>query len=87
MKHLSLFFLFVSSVLLSQQLNAQCNTWINSPTQNEAENAHSIYRQAMKVNDFNIAFEHWNIAYKLAPAADGKGILIILMASNCLSRN
>ncbi|MCB9308503.1 MAG: hypothetical protein H6567_00415 [Lewinellaceae bacterium] len=72
MKHLSLFFLFVSSVLLSQQLNAQCNTWINSPTQNEAENAHSIYRQAMKVNDFNIAFEHWNIAYKLAPAADGK---------------
>ena len=24
-------------------------------------NAHSIYRQAMKVNDFNIAFEHWNI--------------------------
>ena len=53
MKHLSLFF-YLCQVYYYPNNNAQCNTWINSPTQNEAENAHSIYRQAMKVNDFLI---------------------------------
>lgn len=53
-------------------LNAQCKTWIGSPEQNDAENAHSIYRAALKTEDYEIAFENWKKAYEIAPAADGK---------------
>lgn len=52
--------------------NAQCENWNGKPTQTDAENAHSIYRQALKAADYTTAFENWQIAYKLAPAADGK---------------
>lgn len=51
---------------------AQCDNWVGKPFQQDAENAHSIYRQALKANDFTLAFENWQTAYKLAPAADGK---------------
>jgi len=50
----------------------QCETWVGKPTQTDAENAHSIYRQALKAKDYTTAFDNWQIAYKLAPAADGK---------------
>jgi hypothetical protein len=68
---------FVSSI------QAQCETWNNSPRKNEAENAHVIYRPFVKgkqVNDltkmseadFNLAMQHWQTAYEIAPAADGQ---------------
>lgn len=72
MRHLSLLFFIALSICFATLSNGQCTTWIGTPTQSEAENAHTIYRQALKVNDFNIAYENWQIAYKLAPAADGK---------------
>lgn len=72
MRQLSLLFYVILSLVYVTQSSAQCKTWIGLPTQSEAENAHTIYRQALKVNDFNIAFENWQIAYNLAPAADGK---------------
>lgn len=53
-------------------MNAQCKTWIGSSQANDAEDAHSIYRAALKTNDFEIAFENWKKAYAIAPAADGK---------------
>ncbi len=53
-------------------IQAQCKTWVGSPQANDAENAHSIYRAALKTNDFEIAFENWQKAYDIAPAADGK---------------
>lgn len=59
-------------LLASVSLSAQCETWVDSPTKEEAENAHTIYRQAMKDGDMALAFEHWETAYKLAPAADGR---------------
>ena len=52
--------------------NSQCTTWQDSPRMEDARNAHSIYRQALKVNDFALAFDNWKIAYDIAPAADGK---------------
>ncbi|GLR16775.1 hypothetical protein GCM10007940_13900 [Portibacter lacus] len=52
-------------------VNAQCETWIGSSQKDAAENAHSIYRAALKTDDFKIAFENWQIAYGIAPAADG----------------
>jgi transposase-like protein len=51
--------------------SAQCDNWVGKPTQSDAENAHTVYRQNLKSNDYEIAFENWQIAYKLAPAADG----------------
>ncbi|MDF1694468.1 MAG: hypothetical protein P1U56_01460 [Saprospiraceae bacterium] len=52
--------------------NAQCATWIDSPQKDDAENAHSIYRQAIKTEDYTLAFENWEKAFSIAPAADGK---------------
>ncbi|MBK7807188.1 MAG: hypothetical protein IPJ51_12915 [Saprospiraceae bacterium] len=65
------FYVILASAGLSM-LTAQCENWVGKPTQTDAENAHSIYRQALKANDYTTAFENWQIAYKLAPAADGK---------------
>lgn len=64
-------------------LAAQCDTWQNSPKKEDAENAHVNYRQYMKGKDvaelealeeenFKVAFNEWNIAYTIAPAADGQ---------------
>ena len=53
-------------------LSAQCDSWIGKPTHTVAENAHSIYRQALKANDYTTAFENWQIAFKLAPVDDVK---------------
>jgi hypothetical protein len=69
-KHLfSLTLLVIVAVNISY---SQCETWVGKPTQTDAENAHSIYRQALKAKDYPTAFENWQTAYKLAPAADGK---------------
>ena len=52
-------------------LHAQCETWNDSPRKEEAENAHSNYRSALKMGDFTLAFSEWKTAYDIAPAADG----------------
>ncbi len=62
---------------------AQCETWNNSPRKEEAENAHVLYRGVVKGKDaadleklsaeeFNLAFNNWQKAYDIAPAADGQ---------------
>ncbi len=52
--------------------SAQFANWNDSPQKDAAENAHTIYRQALKSKDWAIAYENWNTAYTIAPAADGK---------------
>ena len=59
-------------VALSIGASAQCENWIGSPKENEASDAHSIYRQAIKSKDYDLAFENWEKAFAIAPAADGK---------------
>ena len=66
---LSLITMFVLGV---SSITAQFASWIDSPQKDEAENAHTIYRQALKSQDWDIAYENWNTAYTIAPAADGK---------------
>ncbi len=63
---------FLSLILSSQLAEAQCKSWVGSPQEEEGTNAHSIYRQALKSEDFTLALEQWQIAYDIAPAADGK---------------
>lgn len=62
----------ICSLVLTVGLNAQCGTWLNSPQQEDAENAHVVYRQFIKNKDYAGAYDQWKIAYELAPAADGK---------------
>ncbi len=50
----------------------QCQNWNDSPRKDDGEAAHSIYRQAIKTKDMDLAFEQWKIAFEIAPAADGK---------------
>ncbi len=66
--------LLPTACLLASSLMAvgQCETWIGSDRESEATDAHSIYRDAYKQKDYDLAFEQWKIAYEIAPAADGK---------------
>lgn len=68
----SILSIFLVYVLWPAAGIAQCDNWVGKPFQSDAENAHSIYRQALKSNDYALAFENWKTAFKLAPAADGK---------------
>lgn len=65
---------FLIACLMSQtaHINSQCENWIGHPNQEEAENAHSIYRQELKLENYKLAFEQWKKAYEIAPAADGR---------------
>ena len=51
---------------------SQCENWVGKKFEEDAKNAHTVYRQSLKSKFYKIAFEYWRQAYKLAPAADGK---------------
>lgn len=59
-------------MLAATIVSGQCETWEGNPKQSEAEEAHSVYRQALKTEDYTIAEEYWTKAYAIAPGADGK---------------
>lgn len=73
---------FIGAVSL--EAFAQCENWNRDPKiKEEAENAHSIYRQYLKdkqvadlekldAENFKIAFDNWEKTYTMAPAADGQ---------------
>ncbi|MBK8502787.1 MAG: hypothetical protein IPL46_11515 [Saprospiraceae bacterium] len=63
--------LFLMVTTFHQGLVAQCENWNNSPQKEQAENSHTNYRSALKMNDFGLAYTEWKKAYDLAPAADG----------------
>lgn len=61
-----------ATMLITGFVHAQCTTWVDSPRKDEAEEAHVLYRQALKQKDYAGAFEQWKIAFDIAPAADGQ---------------
>ncbi|MEO1518800.1 MAG: hypothetical protein AAFV95_27545 [Bacteroidota bacterium] len=65
----SIFFL---SGLFSSPLLAQCGKFTDSPKESEGLEAHVLYRDQVKAKNFDAAFDQWQIAYAIAPAADGK---------------
>lgn len=78
--------ILVGSMALTAFAQDPCANWNNSPKKEEAENAHSIYRQYVKgkqpadleqldAENFKIAFDHWKKAYDIAPAANGQTAL------------
>lgn len=56
----------------SDSLVAGCTTFSNSDYPEDALNEHVIYRGFLRENDLATAWPHWQRAFKLAPAADGK---------------
>jgi tetratricopeptide (TPR) repeat protein len=57
---------------------AQCGTFDESPRGEDGKDAVSVYRQAMKMEDYTLAFDQWKVAYEIAPAADGERYSIFL---------
>lgn len=51
---------------------SQCDTWMNKPNKDALEEAHVLYRQFIKTEEYDLAMPHWKIAYEGAPAADGQ---------------
>jgi hypothetical protein len=49
-----------------------CVTFTSSKYPDDAINAHAVYRTFLRSNDLESAFPHWQRAFELAPAADGK---------------
>ncbi len=64
--------LLAATILLPVIGWAQCTTFEESPRGDEAIEAHVVYRDFIKNNKNDEAFEYWSTAYELAPAADGK---------------
>ena len=63
----------VAVMCLSQAGFSQSyKNWEGESFMDDASNYHSIYRMALKSEDWGLAYENWQKAYDLAPAADGK---------------
>ncbi len=64
--------IILGSIFLAGQALCQCENWNDSPKREEAEDAHSSYRSALKMKDFTLAYDEWRKAFSIAPAADGQ---------------
>ena len=51
---------------------AQCGTFKDTPKEALATESHVLYRDQVKLKNFDGAYDSWKTAYELAPAADGK---------------
>ena len=71
-KQIASFILMVFTVFGLNAQDQACVTFDESPRGEEALDAYSIYTQAMKTKEWNLALEQWRISYEIAPAADGK---------------
>ncbi|MBI5916675.1 MAG: hypothetical protein HY842_14960 [Bacteroidetes bacterium] len=73
MKNVMKFFVFVL-VAGSWSVPAfgQCENWMKSPQKDALEEAHVLYRQFIKTEEYDKAFDYWKKAYEGAPAADGQ---------------
>lgn len=72
MKNLIILLIFAFAVPTSGLLG-QCANWVGSADEDAGTEAHTIYRSALKANDFSeLTIDSWKKAYAIAPAADGK---------------
>lgn len=66
-----LLLVWLVSSSIAGTLDAQCITWLNSPKKDEAETAHTLYRDAIKAGKIMDAMPNWEKAFNIAPGADG----------------
>lgn len=64
--------IFIGAQLQVQAQLPECKTWNDSPQKEDGENEHSIYRPLVRNKNYERAFPHWQKAFNIAPAADGK---------------
>ncbi|NND34923.1 MAG: tetratricopeptide repeat protein [Saprospiraceae bacterium] len=57
---------------IANKVVGPCGKFSESPDQETAMNAHVIYRDYLRNENYREAFPLWKVAYQLAPAADGK---------------
>lgn len=73
MKNLSgLFVFFLLAFAWKAPVFGQCQSWVGLPNKDALEESHVLYRQFIKTEEYDKAFEYWEKAYKGAPAADGQ---------------
>ncbi len=54
-----------------------CPKFIDAPNPGQVEDNYVIYRDKLRLNDINGAYELWQEVYKIAPAADGRRNTVI----------
>lgn len=62
----------VATKPVTPTVSGPCGTFSESIDEETALNAHVIYRDFLKQEDYQQAYNYWRTAYRLAPAADGK---------------
>lgn len=67
-----LLIVFLVALIANVDSFGQCKTWNDSPQKEEGENSHSIYRPMVRNEKYEQALPHWQKAFDIAPAADGK---------------
>ena len=72
MKFRNLALLVICITITALQAFSQCETWNDLSNRDYLEGQHSVYRSAIKTNNFEAAYPAWEEVYKAAPAADGK---------------
>ncbi len=60
------------AVIVAAPAFGQCETWMKSPNKDALEEAHVLYRQFIKTEEYDKAYDYWKTAYNGAPAADGQ---------------
>ena len=75
MKRIKKFFAFslllAGGLFLANVSYAQCGKFTDAANPSDAETAHVLYRQDAKQKQYDAAFENWEKAFAMAPAADG----------------
>jgi len=71
-KLLKPFFFTLLLAAVASPAFSQCETWVKAPNKDALEEAHVLYRQFVKSEEYDKAFEYWKTAYEGAPAADGQ---------------
>jgi len=55
-----------------------CKTFLDAADPDEAETNYVLYRDFLKIKDWEVAFDYWNMVYKQAPAANGSANRVYL---------
>lgn len=70
--------LLVAGLLFSlptDPVKGQCATFSSAENGTEAKEAHVVYRDFLKGQEYEKAYEYWQKAFSVAPAADGNRIM------------
>lgn len=56
----------------SAEMKSNCPTFADAPNEDEIIEQYVLYRDFLKVGDWDMAFDYWQKVYSIAPGADGQ---------------